>query len=81
MIRSPVEVVASLVKAEGIDVQTALDLWIGSVLRSERMSRQHPRRLVRYDQLIVILDLCWIPAAPCGACRCRCECQLCVGIC
>ena len=62
MIRSPVEVVASLVKAEGIDVQTALDLWIGSVLRSERMSRPHPRRLVRYDQLIrdpgSVLDSC-----------------------
>ena len=52
MIRSPVEVVASLVKAEGIAIKTALDLWIGSVLRSECMSRQHPRRLVHYDQLI-----------------------------
>ena len=62
MIRSPVEVVASLVKAEGVDIKTALDLWIGSVLRSEFLSRQHPRRLVHYDQLIrdpeSVLDSC-----------------------
>ena len=62
IMRSPVEVVASLCKAEVIDIQDALNLWIASVLRSEYLSRDYPRLLINFPQLLTdpgsIFDSC-----------------------
>lgn len=62
MLRSPVEVVMSLCCAEKIDAASALHLWIGSVLRSERVSRFYPRRIFTYSQLLespkAVLESC-----------------------
>ena len=62
MLRSPVEVVSSLCRAEDVDPESALHLWIGSVLRSERISRFCPRRIFTYSQLLespqTVLESC-----------------------
>ena len=50
--RSPIEVIASLNKSEGIDYQQALNLWIASVLSSERLTRQSHRRITTYAELL-----------------------------
>ena len=52
ILRSPVEVVISLCKAEKISSQTALNLWIGSVLRSENATRNYPRKIFTFSQLV-----------------------------
>ena len=52
ILRQPVEVVISLYRAEKISLYDALNLWIGSVLRSEVLSRYYPRKIVTYRQLI-----------------------------
>ena len=62
ILRSPVESVISLYKAENISFRQALHLWIGSVLRSEYMSRAYSRMVFTYQQLLEspdsILDSC-----------------------
>ena len=45
MLRQPVEAVISLYRAEKISLYDALNLWIGSVLRSEVISRYYPRKI------------------------------------
>ena len=52
ILRSPVEVVFSLRKSEGIDFGQSLCLWIASVLMSERLTRQCDRLIVTYPQLL-----------------------------
>ena len=52
ILRSPVEVVISLCKAEEISPYDALNLWIGSVFRAECMSRPYSRNIVTYRQLL-----------------------------
>jgi hypothetical protein len=52
ILRSPVEVISSLCKAEEIYPRDALNLWIGSVLQSEYLSRFYPRRIFTYLNLI-----------------------------
>ena len=62
ILRSPVESVISLCKAEQISFKHALHLWIGSVLRSEFLSRSYSRMVFTYQQLLEspdsILDSC-----------------------
>lgn len=62
MLRSPIEVVSSLCRAENIDAESALHLWVGSVLRSERISRFYPRCILTYSQLLespqMVLESC-----------------------
>ena len=50
--RSPIEVIASLNKSEGIDYERALDLWIISVLTSERLTRQSCRTITTFTELL-----------------------------
>ena len=61
-INRPVESVISLCKAEEISSRHALHLWIGSVLRSEYLSRSYSRMIFTYQQLLEspdsILDSC-----------------------
>ena len=52
ILRSPVEVVISLCKAEEISPYDALNLWIGSVLRAECISRPYSRNILTYYQLM-----------------------------
>ncbi len=52
ILRSPVEVVVSLCKAEEISPYDALNLWIGSVFRSECISRPYSRNILTYYQLL-----------------------------
>lgn len=52
ILRSPVEVVISLCKAEEISPYDALNLWIGSVFRAECMSRPYSRNIFTYNQLL-----------------------------
>ena len=52
ILRSPVEVVISLCKAEVISPYDALNLWIGSVLRAECISRPYSRNILTYYQLM-----------------------------
>ncbi len=62
ILRPPVESVISLCKAEHISCRHALLLWIGSVLRSENLSRAYSRMVFTYQQLLEspdsILDSC-----------------------
>ena len=62
ILRSPVEVVISLCKAEKISPQTALNLWIGSVLRSENATRNYSRKIFTFSQLVndpqAVLGVC-----------------------
>ena len=62
ILRQPVEVVISLCRAEEISTYDALNLWIGSVLRSEFVSRYYPRKIFTYPQLLQspknIIDSC-----------------------
>ena len=62
MLRSPVEVIASLNKSEGTDFKTALLLWIASVLGAERLTRGEQRVVVTYSQLLArpedVLESC-----------------------
>lgn len=62
ILRSPVEVVISLRKAEGVSLREALNLWIGSVLRSEVLSRPYSRRIFTYPELLAspqaVVDSC-----------------------
>ena len=50
--RSPIEVVASLKKSEGIDYRQGLNLWIVSVLSSERLTRQSHRIMTTFSELL-----------------------------
>ena len=52
ILRQPVEVVVSLCRAENISTFDALNLWIGSVLRSEFLSRYYQRKFFTYPQLL-----------------------------
>lgn len=52
ILRSPVEVVISLCKAEDIFPRDALNLWIGSVFRAEFISRPYSRNILTYYQLL-----------------------------
>ena len=52
ILRSPVEVVISLCKAEEISPYDALNLWIGSVFRAECISRPYSRNIFTYYQLL-----------------------------
>ena len=52
ILRSPVEVVVSLCKAEKISPQNALNLWIGSVLRSENITRHYSRNIFTFSRLV-----------------------------
>ena len=62
MLRSPIEVIASLNKSEGTDFKTALLLWIASVLGAERFTREEQRTVVTYSQLLArpedVLESC-----------------------
>ena len=62
ILRPPVESIISLCKAEQISSRQALHLWIGSVLRSEYLSRHYSRMVFTYQQLLEspdsILDSC-----------------------
>ena len=62
MLRSPIEVIASLNKSEGTDFKTALLLWIASVLGADRFTRGEQRTVVTYSQLLArpedVLESC-----------------------
>lgn len=62
ILRQPVEVIVSLRRAENISSYDALNLWIGSVLRSESLSRYYRRTIFTYPQLLKapqdVLDNC-----------------------
>ena len=52
MLRSPIEVIYSLAKSEGLGYEQSLRLWISSVLTSERLTRHCTRVVVTYSQLL-----------------------------
>ena len=52
IVRSPIEVISSLKKSEGIDYGRALDLWIISVLTSENLTRQGSRTITTFTELL-----------------------------
>ena len=52
ILRSPVEVIASLTAIHPVSVLDALCLWIASVLQSERLTRFLPRRIITFRQLL-----------------------------
>ena len=52
ILRSPVEVMASLNKSEGIGFKESLKLWIDSVLSSERLTRHCRRNIVTFSGLL-----------------------------
>lgn len=52
ILRSPIEVVASLTEIHPISALDALCLWIASVLNSERLTRYLPRRLISFPDLL-----------------------------
>ena len=52
MLRSPIEVIASLTAIHPIRPLDALCLWIASVLHSERQTRHLPRRLISFPELL-----------------------------
>ena len=52
ILRSPVEVIASLNKSEGIGFNESLKLWIDSVLSSERLTRHCRRNIVTFSGLL-----------------------------
>ena len=52
ILRSPVEVIASLNKSEGIGFNECLKLWIESVLSSERLTRHCCRNIVTFSDLL-----------------------------
>ena len=51
-VRSPLDVAASLSRAEGMPPAKALLLWLGHLLAAERDTREHRRSFVSYDGLI-----------------------------
>jgi hypothetical protein len=51
-IRNPMEVAGSLEKAEGLDPQHGLLLWLNGVLQAEYDSRGYPRCFVDYEALL-----------------------------
>ena len=51
-VRSPLDVAASLARAEGIAPAKSLLLWLGHLLAAERDTRGHRRSFVSYDGLI-----------------------------
>ena len=52
ILRSPVEVMASLNKSEGISFKVSLKLWIDSVLSSERLTRYCRRNIITFSGLL-----------------------------
>ena len=52
MLRSPIEVIASLTAIHPVRPLDALCLWIASVLHSERQTRHLPRRLISFPELL-----------------------------
>jgi len=52
MLRSPVEVMYSLAKSEGLGLEQSLCLWVSSVLTSERLTRYCNRFVVTYSRLL-----------------------------
>ena len=52
ILRSPVEVIASLTTIHPVSALDALCLWIASVLHSERITRFLPRRIITFRQLL-----------------------------
>ena len=63
ILRSPLEVIFSLEKSEGLDLCTGLRLWIDSVFKSEHLTRYLPRRLLAYQSLLespkAVLSSCY----------------------
>ena len=63
ILRSPLEVIFSLEKSEGLDLCSALRLWIDSIFKSEYLTRYLPRRLFAYGSLLespeVVLSSCY----------------------
>lgn len=51
-VRNPLEVSASLARAQGIDEQRGRLLWLQHFLCAERDTREHVRVVVTYDQLL-----------------------------
>jgi hypothetical protein len=51
-IRHPLEVINSLLQAEGIDLYKALRLWIKSIFMTEQATRGHRRKFISFDVLI-----------------------------
>ncbi len=63
-VRNPIEVWRSLQKRDGFDEGTAFQLWLTYVLEAEYYSRNLPRTLVSYDDLLTD----WIGTAQKMAC-------------
>jgi hypothetical protein len=51
-IRHPLEVCNSLRKAEGIELNKALRLWIKSIFMTEEVTRGYPRKFLSFEELI-----------------------------
>lgn len=51
-IRNPLEVAGSLKKRNGFSVSRSSLLWLDHVLNAELWTREHPRSLVRYEDLL-----------------------------
>ena len=52
-VRNPLEMAESLRKAESVDQQKALLIWLNSILTAEYACRGFPRSIVEYAQLLV----------------------------
>ena len=51
-IRHPLEAARSLQAAQGTDLQRGLQLWVAHVLEAERWSRDLPRQIIAFEDLI-----------------------------
>ena len=52
-VRNPLEMAESLRKAESVDQQKALLIWLNSVLTAEYACRGFPRSIVEYEKLLI----------------------------
>ena len=51
-IRHPLEAARSLQAAQGTDLRQGLQLWVAHVLEAERWSRDLPRQIIAFEDLI-----------------------------
>jgi hypothetical protein len=58
IMRNPLEVAQSLAKAEKISKESAMRLWLHYLFSAEQISRQHPRLVVTFEEVIMDPRLC-----------------------
>jgi hypothetical protein len=51
-VRNPIEVCNSLLQAQGTELETALRLWIKSIIMAEQATRGYKRKFISFDALL-----------------------------